>query len=191
MAVAPGHARNEGWWVRPGKTADACCRRLLCDHQRRRQLRVNAGPGEGGVADVRLSLNSDPDSFAICETDVWMHLRLTSVFLPLIPPPGMSQRGGGSGGGGGSSHSQTLLRGELPVGDVESHYREQLIAAVCRLSEHTATVPVGLGTWDFIDDRGQPWMRLLTVAEPPGPDQRPPREPPGPISAAAQGLPPC
>ena len=153
----------------PGRPPTPAAARLLCDHQRRRQLRVNAGPGEGGVADVRLSLNSDPDNFAICETDVWMHLRLTSVFPPLIPPPGMSQRGGGgSGGGGGSSHSQTLLRGELPVGDVESHYREQLIAAVCRLSEHTATGRWAWSTWDFIDDRGQPWMGLLTVAEPQG-----------------------
>jgi hypothetical protein len=69
----------------PGRPPTPAAVRLLCDHQQRRHLRVNAGPGEGGVADVRLSLNNDPDNFAICETDVWMHLRLTSVFPPLSP----------------------------------------------------------------------------------------------------------
>ncbi len=69
----------------PGRPPTPAAVRLLCDHQQQRHLRVNAGPGEGGVADVRLSLNSDPDNFAICETDVWMHLRLTSVFPPLSP----------------------------------------------------------------------------------------------------------
>jgi hypothetical protein len=143
---------------------------LLCDDQRRRHLRVSAGPGEGGLADVRLNLNSDPDSFAICEGGGRMHWDPTSVFPALIPPPGMSQRGGGSGGGGGggSSHAQTTLRGDLAVDEVERHYREQLVAAGWRLNEHAASGRWAWSAWDFTDERGDAWTGLLTVAEPQG-----------------------
>jgi hypothetical protein len=152
----------------PASAPTARAARLLCDDQRRRHLRVSAGPGEGGLADVRLNLDSDSDNFAICEGGGRMHRDPTSVFPALSPPPGMSQRGGGGGGGGRSSHAQTTLRGELPVDAIESHYREQLIAAGWRLSEHAASGRWAWSAWDFLDQRGDPWTGLLTVAEPQG-----------------------
>lgn len=130
--------------------------------------RASAGPGEAGLADVRLHLDSDPDNFAFCEGDGWRRRALTSIFPALAPPPGRSQRGGGSGGGGASSHTQTTLRGDLPVAAVESHYREQLAAAGWRVSEHAASGRWAWSTWDFTDERGDPWTGLLTVVEPQG-----------------------
>jgi hypothetical protein len=162
-----GMAGRRGGFV-PASEAAPRAVRLLCDDQRRRHLNVTGSPGEGGLADVRLTLDSDPDSFAICEGGSRMHRDPTSVFPALSPPPGMSQRGGGGGGGGGSSHVQTTLRGELPVDAVERHYREQLATAGWRLSEHAASRRWAWSAWDFMDDRGQPWTGLLTVGEPQG-----------------------
>jgi hypothetical protein len=142
--------------------------RLLCDEQRRRHLQASAGPGEGGLADLRLHLDSDPDNFAICEGDGWRRRAKTSIFPALTPPPGMSHRGGGGGSSGGSSHTQTTLRGDLQVDAVENHYRQQLAAAGWQLSEHAASGRWAWSAWDFTDERGDPWTGLLTVAEPHG-----------------------
>jgi hypothetical protein len=137
--------RMRGGFVPAGATVSRVAR-LLCDDQRRRHLDVAAGPGEGGLAGVRFTLNNDPDRFAICEGDGRMHRDPMSVFPALSAPPGMSQRGSG----GGSSHSHTTLWGELPVDAVERHSREQLIAAGWRLGQHAASGRWAWSAWDFL-----------------------------------------
>ncbi|MBI4338703.1 MAG: hypothetical protein HY680_01975 [Chloroflexi bacterium] len=71
--------------------------RMLVDERRRRTLTLTAMPGDGGLTDVRLDLNSDPQAFASRERAERMGAGhdIMSVIPPLTPPPGMRQSGGG------------------------------------------------------------------------------------------------
>jgi hypothetical protein len=167
MQGMTGWAPMRGGFVPAGAAPRAG--RLLCDDQRRRNLRVIARPGGDGLADVHLHLNSDPDNFVrVCEGDGWIHRDSGPAFPAMIPPPGLSHRGGGGGGGGASSHAYTTLRGELPLEDIEAHYREQLTAAGWRFGQHAATGHWAWSTWEFSDQWGNDCTGLLTVTEPPG-----------------------
>lgn len=118
-------------------------------------------------ADVRLHLDTDPRT-SICKerffgprgTD-----RAEKLIPMLKPPEGAVQRGGGSGGGGDQWESDATLETKLSVGELETHYRNQLLKAEWELKEEGSNSSIAWSIWSFTDEFGDDWSGILLVSE--------------------------
>lgn len=144
---------------------------MLCDDQRRRHVDITASDGANGMADVRVTLNSDPTQHYACERGQRVPRSPTSIFPPLSPPPSMVAHGGGGGGGGGSVYNNATLSGILQPREIEEHYRRQLTASDWALVDSGSTGQWAWSVWDFTGEHGVPWTAILTVVQPHGLDQ--------------------
>ncbi len=80
---------------------------------------------------------------------------------PLSPPAGAALHGGGGGGGSGSWHSEASVETSLSVGDVESHFANQLERAGWARLGGTVDDVVAWSSWQ-VPGEGD-WRGLLLV----------------------------
>ncbi|MCK4938150.1 MAG: hypothetical protein KAR85_06065 [Methanosarcinales archaeon] len=117
--------------------------------------------------DVRLNLDTNPRN-PICRinSDPYQGIYQAENVIPiLIPPKGAQQRGGGGGGSDDQQYSETTLKTELSVLELEDHYQNQLVEAGWELKENVSNSSITLSTWSFTDELGDQWSGILFVNE--------------------------
>jgi hypothetical protein len=79
----------------------------------------------------------------------------------LHPPAGLPMRGGGGGGGGGTWQSQASIETDRPVGDLQSHFDQQLQRTGWKRIAGSADDVVAWSSWQLPGEGS--WRGILIV----------------------------
>ncbi len=116
-------------------------------------LTVNAYPGKGNMADLRLNLNMNGPF----PPGPPRHMRrfpsrnIVSLLPALEAPEESNLTGGGSGGSLNGAHSEITLETNIDFSTLVDHYKAQLEQAGCVLTEESQDGPLAWITWTLED----------------------------------------